>query len=169
MTTKINIQHEVMKIHHQYGTSEKANYEIQKLCDSYADQKVKDRNQDIKDWMENNTSGWYSDLIQYLNSPQIPNLDNLKNISTKNYGDDGIVLSEEGFNQLLNDESTPINDATEKVSLRDGDYDGIQGGYTLHILDENNHPLITVTTVNGIRCVNCPVKVTIKDGNVQIH
>jgi len=29
----MNIQDEVQKIHHQYGTSEKANYEIQKLVD----------------------------------------------------------------------------------------------------------------------------------------
>jgi hypothetical protein len=27
----MNIQNELQKIHHQYGTSEKANYEIQKL------------------------------------------------------------------------------------------------------------------------------------------
>ena len=30
----MNIQNELQKIHHQYGTSEKANYEIQKLFDS---------------------------------------------------------------------------------------------------------------------------------------
>lgn len=30
----MNIQDEVQKIHHQYGTSEKANYEIQKLFDA---------------------------------------------------------------------------------------------------------------------------------------
>lgn len=29
----MNIQDELQKIHHQYGTSEKANYEIQKLFD----------------------------------------------------------------------------------------------------------------------------------------
>ena len=29
-----NIQDEVQKIHHKYGTTEKANYEIQKLFDS---------------------------------------------------------------------------------------------------------------------------------------
>lgn len=31
MKTGINIQDEVAKIHHQYGTTEKANYEIEKL------------------------------------------------------------------------------------------------------------------------------------------
>jgi hypothetical protein len=30
----MNIQNELQKIHHQYGTSEKANYEIQKLFDA---------------------------------------------------------------------------------------------------------------------------------------
>lgn len=29
----MNIQEELQKIHHQYGTSEKANYEIEKLFD----------------------------------------------------------------------------------------------------------------------------------------
>ena len=30
----MNIQDEVQKIHHKYGTTEKANYEIQKLFDA---------------------------------------------------------------------------------------------------------------------------------------
>ncbi|WP_366183326.1 hypothetical protein [Flavobacterium ovatum] len=30
----MNIQDELQKIHHQYGTTEKANYEIQKMFDS---------------------------------------------------------------------------------------------------------------------------------------
>lgn len=33
----------------------------------------------------------------------------LGTISTKNYGDDGIFLSEDGFRKLLEDESTPID------------------------------------------------------------
>jgi len=37
MSKEINIQDEVMKIHHKYGTSEKANYEIQLLCERYAE------------------------------------------------------------------------------------------------------------------------------------
>jgi hypothetical protein len=41
----MNIQDEVQKIHHQYGTSEMANYEIQKLFDkqqkrSYSEEEV---------------------------------------------------------------------------------------------------------------------------------
>ena len=32
----INIQDEAMKIHHQYGMTEKANYEIQLLAEKYA-------------------------------------------------------------------------------------------------------------------------------------
>lgn len=41
----MNIQDEVQKIHHQYGTTEKANYEIQKLFDrelksKYSDEEV---------------------------------------------------------------------------------------------------------------------------------
>ena len=42
---KMNIQDELQKIHHQYGTTEKANYEIQKLFDrelksKYSDEEV---------------------------------------------------------------------------------------------------------------------------------
>ena len=33
----INIQNEMMKIHHQYGTSETANYKIQLFCEEYAE------------------------------------------------------------------------------------------------------------------------------------
>lgn len=41
----MNIQDELQKIHHQYGISEKANYEIQKLFDeqqkiSYSEEEV---------------------------------------------------------------------------------------------------------------------------------
>lgn len=32
----MNIQDEAMKIHSKYGTTEKANYEIQLLCEKYA-------------------------------------------------------------------------------------------------------------------------------------
>jgi hypothetical protein len=32
----MNIQDEVQKIHARYGTTEKANYEIQKVCETYA-------------------------------------------------------------------------------------------------------------------------------------
>lgn len=35
----MNIQDEVQKIHHQYGTTEKANYEIQKLFDEELNKK----------------------------------------------------------------------------------------------------------------------------------
>ena len=35
----MNIQDEVQKIHHQYGTTEKANYEIQKLFDGELNKK----------------------------------------------------------------------------------------------------------------------------------
>jgi hypothetical protein len=104
---KINIQDEVIKIHHKYGTSEKANYEIQKLCESYANQKVEERNQDIKDWMENNVDGWYSELIKYLSA---------STISSKNYGDDGVFLSEEGFRQLFKSETTPVKSKLETES-----------------------------------------------------
>ena len=43
----MNIQDELQKIHHQYGISEKANYEIQKLFDkqqeiSYSEEEVTD-------------------------------------------------------------------------------------------------------------------------------
>ena len=41
---KINLQFEAQKIHSQFGTTEMANYKIQKLCESYAkDQIEKDR------------------------------------------------------------------------------------------------------------------------------
>jgi hypothetical protein len=39
----MNIQDELQKIHHQYGTSEKANYEIQKLFDNQHLEKTKIR------------------------------------------------------------------------------------------------------------------------------
>ena len=32
----MNIQDEVQKIHAKYGTTEKANYDIQKVCETYA-------------------------------------------------------------------------------------------------------------------------------------
>ena len=35
----MNIQDEIQKIHHQYGTTEKANYEIQKLFDEELNKK----------------------------------------------------------------------------------------------------------------------------------
>ena len=34
----MNIQDEAIKIHHQYGTSEKANYKIQLMCEEYAEE-----------------------------------------------------------------------------------------------------------------------------------
>lgn len=37
----MDIQTELQKIHHQFGTSEKANYEIQKLFEKYAREEVK--------------------------------------------------------------------------------------------------------------------------------
>jgi hypothetical protein len=37
----MDIQLELQKIHHQFGTSEKANYEIQKLFDNYVEEEVK--------------------------------------------------------------------------------------------------------------------------------
>lgn len=37
----MDIQSELQKIHHQFGTSEKANYEIQKLFDNYVKEEVK--------------------------------------------------------------------------------------------------------------------------------
>ena len=41
---KINVQLEAQKIHSQFGTTEMANYKIQKLCEAYAkDQIQKDR------------------------------------------------------------------------------------------------------------------------------
>ena len=41
---KINVQLELQKIHGQFGTTEMANYKIQKLCEAYAkDQIEKDR------------------------------------------------------------------------------------------------------------------------------
>ena len=44
----INIQNEVITIHHKYGTTELANYKIQLLCEQYAkeyhDQEVKKLN-----------------------------------------------------------------------------------------------------------------------------
>ena len=39
----MNIQDELQKIHHQYGTSEKANYEIQKLFENEHLEKTKMR------------------------------------------------------------------------------------------------------------------------------
>jgi hypothetical protein len=33
---------------------------------------VAKRNNEIKDWMENNTSGWYSDLLQFLSTTSEP-------------------------------------------------------------------------------------------------
>jgi hypothetical protein len=38
----MNIQDEVQKIHHQYGTSEMANYEIQKLFDKQQERNEED-------------------------------------------------------------------------------------------------------------------------------
>ena len=35
----MNVQDETMKIHHQYGTSEKANYQIQLMCEKYAEER----------------------------------------------------------------------------------------------------------------------------------
>ena len=34
----MDIQNEAMKIHHQYGTSELANYKIQLMCEKYAEE-----------------------------------------------------------------------------------------------------------------------------------
>lgn len=39
-TEELNIQDEAMKIHHQYGVTEKANYQIQLLAERYAKEKV---------------------------------------------------------------------------------------------------------------------------------
>lgn len=39
----INIQDELQKIHHRYGTSEKANYEIQLLFEKYCESNFQDR------------------------------------------------------------------------------------------------------------------------------
>ena len=39
----MNIQDEVQKIHHKYGTSEKANYKIQLLCEKYAEEEYNRR------------------------------------------------------------------------------------------------------------------------------
>lgn len=36
----MDIQTEVQKIHHQYGVSEKANYEIQLMCERYAKEAI---------------------------------------------------------------------------------------------------------------------------------
>jgi hypothetical protein len=38
----MNVQDELQKIHHQYGTSEKANYEIQKLFDEQQERSYSD-------------------------------------------------------------------------------------------------------------------------------
>ncbi len=47
---EINIQDELMKIHHKFGTSEMANYKIQQLFDEYGEQQY---SQGVKDAAEN--------------------------------------------------------------------------------------------------------------------
>ena len=44
----VNIQDEIVKIHHKSGVSEKANYEIQLFIDEYANQRVIDELERIK-------------------------------------------------------------------------------------------------------------------------
>ena len=46
---KINLQFEAQKIHSQFGTTEMANYKIQKLCESYAKDQIKKDRERIKE------------------------------------------------------------------------------------------------------------------------
>jgi hypothetical protein len=56
----MNIQNEVQKIHHQYGVTERANYEIQLLCERYAE------------WLQPKGNDGFEGTIQFKsNTPQI--------------------------------------------------------------------------------------------------
>jgi hypothetical protein len=68
----------------------------------------------------------------------------------------------------ISEEPTPENDATTKVDLENGIYDGIWSGCNLHILDINNKPLLSVITRKIVKGINCPVKVIVLGGNIKI-
>lgn len=56
---------------------------------------------------------------------------------------------------------------TTKVEIEDGIYDAIWGGYVLQILNPDKSILITVKTHVGVKCMSCPEKVEVKNGNVE--
>lgn len=48
--------------------------------------------------------------------------------------------------------------------LDDGTYEGLQSGYSVTILRDGKKDVI-YTSKNGVRGINIPVRVTVKDGN----
>jgi hypothetical protein len=54
----------------------------------------------------------------------------------------------------------------ENVNINDGIYDGLWSAYELKILGPRDIVLATLKTIEGVRGINCPVKLNIKNGVV---
>jgi hypothetical protein len=60
----------------------------------------------------------------------------------------------------------------DRVTIADGKYDARWSAYTLQILGRDEFDpskrfvIATVKTETGVKGINCPVKVTVKDGKV---
>ena len=58
----------------------------------------------------------------------------------------------------------------EKEEIPNGIYDALWSGYSLDILSNYNSNIIsTIKTIDGVRGINCRVKVEIVDGDVYIY
>ena len=54
------------------------------------------------------------------------------------------------------------------VEIEDGIYDGLWSAYSLDILSETTGVLLCrIKTIDGVKGINCPVKLIIINGNVR--
>lgn len=55
-----------------------------------------------------------------------------------------------------------------RLNLSDGVYKALWSGYTLTILSNKNEEMAVIETIDGVRGINCPVKVEVEDGIVTV-
>ena len=62
-------------------------------------------------------------------------------------------------------------DTVDKQSyILPGVYDGLWGGYELVVIFDNEKKSEPIKTIDGVRCINCPVKVIVmQDGTIHIE
>jgi len=58
--------------------------------------------------------------------------------------------------------------AVEKVNIEDGTYNALWSAYNLKILSSDNIELVTVKTHVGVKGMNCPTRVEVKNGIVNV-
>jgi len=54
----------------------------------------------------------------------------------------------------------------ETVEISNGEYNALWSGYSLDILSSNKTMLSTIKTIDGVRGINCRVRVEVIDGYV---